>query len=205
MYLLLLPGPVQWVIERQEDAFPGMELQPVPAKVEGIMVLGSEGIPDSRTDILGQIGRAGVLPRLLWGRDLALAYPNLPLVLSSAGRPGGPSQASLYREFLLRVGWQEPERLVLLETPRTTREEAQTLRAAFPEWRAVVIVSHANHLPRVKRIFEKEGFEVHAVPATYTVLRHPAGEKLDWMPDLRHLHLWAGVVKEWIEGVMVNY
>ncbi|MGY6560092.1 MAG: YdcF family protein [Nitritalea sp.] len=198
LYLLLLPGPVRWLVEKQEDAFRGQEEVPLPPGVQGIIVLGAGGTPDPRTDILGQLGRAGVLPRLLRGRDLALQYPHLPLVLSSAGRPEGPSQARLYQDFLLRIGWEEPERLRLLETPRTTREEAQALRAAFPDWQAVVLISHAEHLPRAAKLFQREGFQVHAVPATYTVLRHPAGERLEWMPSLEALALWKGLLKEQI-------
>ncbi|KPF70098.1 hypothetical protein IP84_03255 [beta proteobacterium AAP99] len=66
-----------------------------------------------------------------------------------------------------------------------TRENALRTRSLKPEWRTVVIVTSAFHMPRSVRAFEAAGFTVIAAPTDYRA--EPIDSLYSWIPNQRAL------------------
>ena len=122
-------------------------------------------------------------------------------VLVSGGRPLGTrrSEAEVMRDALAEYGvatrWLEGESP---DTRRNAQMTAQTLRAAGlgrggPP--SVLLVTHAWHLPRATRAFERAGLAVIGAGTGYTAMT-PA--PLAWLPGARALRDAHFALREWL-------
>ena len=158
------------------------------------MVLGSGGTPDAALSPTQRLSH-GSLWRCTQGVELWKQIPEAKLVFSSAGRPGYISQAEIYAEAAR--SWGVPDSVIrVVTTPLNTQEEARDFVASFPEAKAVILVTSALHIPRAKKIFEKQGVEVIPAPSDFRVKRHPAGEGFGWVPSLKAMLMWKGYMHE---------
>ena len=182
LYLLAMPSSSSWLLERVEAALPdGPELRAAQA----IVVLGGDihygdgkAVPDS----LGPLS----LERVVYA---AQAYRRLKLpvavsggrVLGSDASVGGLMQAALEQDFGVPVTWNE-------DRSRTTQENADfTARLLRTEGIAtVVLVSHAWHLPRALRSFERAGLKPLPWPTPRSVVRLRRID--DFLPSIAALH-----------------
>lgn len=119
-------------------------------------------------------------------------------VLMSGGRPegGGLSEAEVMArifedEWGLRVRWRESGSN---DTGDNAREAARLLRAAGV--RRVVLVTHAYHLPRARRLFEQAGLAV--VPAATGYLSRQPLVPQDWLPQTEGMRWVRLALHEWI-------
>ena len=88
------------------------------------------------------------------------------LVLLGGAKGGGPTEADVRAEQARLHGI--PADAILTETrAHTTREEAVRVKALLHSRgaRTVLLVTNAGHFPRARPLFEREGFEVRAVPS----------------------------------------
>jgi uncharacterized SAM-binding protein YcdF (DUF218 family) len=139
---------------------------------------------------------AEALARLRYGALLA-RRSGLP-VLVSGGKPdgGGLSEAEAMarvfeREWGLRVRWRESGSG---DTADNARESARLLQAAGV--RRVVLVSHAYHLPRARRMFERAGLTVVPAATSYFSRRPLAPQ--DWLPQAEGMRWVRLALHEWI-------
>jgi uncharacterized SAM-binding protein YcdF (DUF218 family) len=128
----------------------------VPAEIgpaDAIVVLGAGASFDYLTE--------RSLRRAVHGIRLYQARLAPVLVLQgSRDDSEGATRAALARDLAV------PDKAVVLEGARTTREEAeQSWRRLSPEGRTrILLVTGAHHMWRARALFEREGFEVLAAP-----------------------------------------
>ncbi len=116
--------------------------------------------------------------RIVEGIRLYRALPESRMIFSGSGATRSASQAGVY-ERLARALGVDPERIDLEESPRTTFEEAQRVRARVGE-EPVVLVTSAIHMPRAVRIFEDAGISVIPSPTGHWALVRRSSVR-DWI------------------------
>ena len=100
--------------------------------------------------------------RILEGLRLYQAIPESRIIFSGY-RAAEPSSDASVNARLARALGVDPERIDLEESPRTTAEEAERVRARVGD-DPVVLVTTAIHMPRAVRIFEELGLTVVPSP-----------------------------------------
>lgn len=142
----------------------------------------------TRLRYAARVQRASGLPILVTGgRPLAAQRPEAELMAES-----------LREDFGVPVRWLEP-------ASRTTAENAELSAAILLPLgiRQIVVVSHASHLPRAVKDFERAGFTVLAAPTEFTppAISFSAIER--WTPQSealsnsrRALHEWLGLARD---------
>ncbi|RPA66611.1 YdcF family protein [Cyclobacteriaceae bacterium YHN15] len=192
MAFMLFPKPIQYLVEKEERRFPIWESHQTYAPY--ILVLGAGGTPEPSLSPMLRIS-GSPYHRVMQGIRIWHQVPEALLVFSSAGRPGYPSQAEMYAEVARE--WGVPDSVIrIVPKPLNTQEEARDFVAAFPEAKSVILVTSALHIPRAKKIFEKQGLEVIPAPSDFRVKRHPAGEGFGWVPSMEAMMLWQGYLHE---------
>lgn len=195
---MLFPKPIKYLVSQEERKFPPWESNKRSAPY--ILVLGAGGTPEPGLSPMQRIS-GSPYHRVMQGIRVWQQVPEAFLVFSSAGRPGYPSQAEMYAEVARE--WGVPDTVIrIVPTPKTTQEEARDFVKAFPEAKSLILVTSALHIPRAKKIFEKQGLEVIPAPSDYRVKHHPDGERFAWIPSLEAMMMWQGYVKEKV-GVLL--
>jgi uncharacterized SAM-binding protein YcdF (DUF218 family) len=108
----------------------------------------------------------GALSRVAEAVRLSRLLPHAKVVTSGNHRPH-LSHARVLAEAAISLG-VDPNRIVLLETPRDTEDEITEIAARFPNQR-VAIVTSAYHLPRTLSLCAKLGVEAHPCPGEYLI------------------------------------
>lgn len=193
--LSLLPIP-DIVVGSLEQRFPRPD--PLPEKVDGIILLGGAQIP-RMTEEYGTPAlnaAAGTVTTFIW---LGRRYPEAKLIFT--GGSGDPTrqdltEAKTLRLFLTQQGF-DANRVLYEEQSRNTYENAALSKPlANPQpgetW---ILVTQALHVPRSVGAFRTVGWEVTPYSEVYRFGRHihfgaPA--------NIRHaLDLFSSGVREW--------
>ena len=134
------------------------EERAVLARADAIVVLGAGMTPD------GLLGPAS-LERLVSGIVLLRRGLAPRLVLLGPGHREGPTEAEA-RAALARDLGVPADALVTEARGLTTREEAALVASRMREMggRRVLLVTGIDHMPRARRLFEREGLEVIPAP-----------------------------------------
>lgn len=146
-------------------------IAPPAGSVDGIIILG--GFEEAR---IGKVRRALAVneaaERLTEAVSLARRFPQAKVVFTggtgSVMMGAGDTAGSEIRDFLVDAG-VAPERILLEEASRNTRENATLTKALVmprpgSRW---LLVTSAYHMPRSISIFRRAGFDVMAWPADY--------------------------------------
>ena len=205
LIVLMLPVDM-WLLRPLEERFPA---SPLPAKVEGVVVLGgglSAWITADRG--LPVLNRDG--GRLLAFATLSRRYPDALLVFAGGPperRRGGLGEADATRIVLEGLG-VEPGRVLYDNQSRTTWQNAENaLALARPApGQTWILVTSASHMPRAMGAFRGAGWPpMLAWPAAYRTTRTgwsipllPVGDKLAAL-DIA-AHEWVGLVSYWLRG-----
>ena len=104
--------------------------------------------------------------RLMEGIRLLRVLPEARLVTSGRGAPGQPSHAAVLAEAAASLG-VERRRLVVLDSPRDTEEEARELAKLVGSERFALVTS-AWHLPRATALMRKAGLAPLPCPADFS-------------------------------------
>ncbi len=180
-----------------EYAAQPLRLEPQVKRAEAIVVLGGgayqDGTPSVPSLVRAIYGfslfRAGYAPRILLAGGRATVYSGF--------------EALAMKKLLEDIG-AAPK---LLETEsRSTRtysnarESAQILQAQGVTH--ILLVTHANHMLRAKRTFEKAGFTVYSAPIPWDRLpEKPTGPSLRRITLLYEvLYEYGGLVLYWWRG-----
>ena len=127
--------------------------------------------------------RAGKAPWILLsgGVDLSLALE---------------SEAKSMAGFIEDLGVSSSA-LILEEESRTTNENASFSAALLREkhMKHILLVTSALHMERAKRLFDKQGLQVEAIPTDYEATVRPVG-LLAYLPDAEALGNSARSMKE---------
>ncbi|MEB3172339.1 MAG: YdcF family protein [Cyanobacteriota bacterium] len=183
-------------------------------KADAIVVLGGglrPSLPPRRTVEVNEGG-----DRLLTGLRLQ-RQGKAPLLVFTGGKvkltAGDPSSSEAASAAALAAALGlPPERMLLLEQPRNTAEEARALGqlAAERRWRSVLLVTSATHLPRAVATFKRLS-RVNVVPVACD-FQLPARDQRgrltaaslleELLPDAEELHLSTVALKEHL-GLLV--
>jgi len=184
-------------------------LLPLEQRYPPLVLTALEGVPVDAVVVLGGGHRsiapefggsddvtARTLERLRYGAWLAKTL-NRPLLVSG-GRPDGQARSEaeamalvLRRDFGVGVRWLETD-------SRNTRENAGKSADLLRQEgvRRVILVTHAWHMPRAVRAFERAGFDVVPAPTAY-LTTHPL-TPLDFLPRARGMEWSSLALHEWI-------
>lgn len=169
-----------------------LSVEPALSGAQAIVVLGAgryEDAPEYGGDTASALG----LERLRYAAWLA-KRTRLP-VLVTGGAPEGGSPEAHYMKAILEEEFGVPVRWVE-DRSRNTRENAahsaRLLRAAGVH--RILLVTHAWHMPRARRVFEEAGLEV--IPAGTRFSRARPLRLTDWVPDATALRQSAYALHE---------
>ncbi|MBW7982408.1 envelope biogenesis factor ElyC [Enterobacillus tribolii] len=104
------------------------------------------------------------LPRVTEGIRQLRLHPGAKIIFT-----GGVAQTSNISSARVAANVAEslgvsPDEIILLDTPKDTREEAQGI-AGIVGHQPLILVTSANHLPRAVRFFEEQGLTPIPAPA----------------------------------------
>lgn len=201
----------QWLILPMERRFP--ELAELPAKVDGIVVLGG-GV-----DVEPSIGRDHLelndaAERVTVSAEIARQRPDAKLIYSGfKGRLVDVSdEMPDIARFYARNG-VEPTRVLIEDQSRNTYENALLSKgladpAPGDVW---LLVTSASHMPRALGVFRKIGWPVVAMPVDFrrpvrleprsylSIIAQP--HVSDRLGELDHaVKTWVGLVAYWLMG-----
>lgn len=205
LYVLATPVGSDW-LSRPLEA----RVQPIkdlsqlqPAGYGAIVVLGGGRTPLAPEFAGVDVASPSVLVRLRYAARLQ-RVSGLPILVTggmplSGQRPEAELMAdSLREDFGVPVRWLEL-------ASKTTTENAELTAAMLQPLgiRQIVLVSHASHLPRAVKDFERAGFTVLAAPTQFTIEASGYSPIERWTPQheslansRRSLHEWLGLARD---------
>ena len=155
-------------------------------RVAAVVVLGGGWWPEPAWPISSQLSEASAV-RLFEGVRLLRALPEARLVVTGADRRGElPPVAQGYAEAALDLG-VPAGRILVLDTPVDTGQEAYAVRAALGAGRRLVLVTSASHMPRAMRHFQQAGLDPIPAPTQHWAGRSRSMRMGDWIPSASNL------------------
>ena len=205
MYLLATPMGSAWIARPLEARVqPLTDLTQLKAAGYGAIIVLGGGRTPRASEFAGQaVSSPAVLVRLRYAAR-AQRQSGLPILVTggmplSTQRPEAELMAeSLREDFGVPVRWLE-------SASRTTAENAELSAAILLPLgiRQIVLVSHASHLPRAVKDFERTGFTVLAAPMEFTPATGNYSFIERWTPQSdslsnsrRALHEWLGLARD---------
>lgn len=150
-----------------EARYPPVLLLNEQTSISAVVVLGGGWRAHAPWSAVSKLNEGSAL-RLMEGIRLWRQQPDLPLVVTGAGRDEAIPIAVGYAEAAISLG-VPTNRLLVLEWPTDTGQEAKAVRAALGNGAIVVLVTSASHLPRAMRHFQQVGLVPIAAPTHYLV------------------------------------
>lgn len=196
---LSLPVTAQYLMRQLETA-PVLDANSLPADgAQAIVILGAGRYavaPEYQGDTVSRLA----LERLRYGARLH-RRTGLPIIVSG----GDPSELGATPEaVLMQKALAEDFQITAVETEtqsRTSGENARFTKALLDAKgiHTIYLVSHAWHMPRALRSFEKAGIKVLPAPMGFTSIVAPdTPEILRWLPNAQALGTTAMALHEMI-------
>lgn len=201
LFLFLLSSTTylpQFLATRMENKY--LPFNPVSIKGKQdkiyIHVLGSGYSLDKRLPATTQLATAAK-GRLMEAMRLYNQLNNPILVCSGSALFEPETQAVIVKKAAILLG-ADSSRILTLDTPTTTQEEAEALAHAIGTNSSIIIVTDALHMPRACKFFAEEGFKPFASPTNYNVPRSENNLGLKWWPALGNMQLMDMVLHEYL-------
>ena len=154
--------------------------------VSAVVVLGAGWRSEWQAPASIRLGETSAL-RLLEGLRLIEALPEARLLVSGASRNRDRLPVALgYAEAAQALG-VDPSRIVVLDTPVDTAQEAYAVRNALGEGERFLLVTSAAHMRRAVRHFERAGLDPIPAPTHFTTGTRPVYTLSYWLPSARNL------------------
>lgn len=150
-----------------ETRYPPLRTEQTP-QVAYIVVLGSHYAPREALPVTAALGSEG-LARIVEGVRLARVFPEARLVVSG-GAVGGYQPSALGYAALARELGLDGNRMVVIDSPRDTAEEAAAVVKLLGATQFVLVTS-ASHMPRAMQLMSAAGARALAAPTAQRV--HP--------------------------------
>lgn len=125
---------------------------------------------------------------------------NSVLVCSADGPPGEETQAMIARAAAIEMG-ADSSRIITLNTPGTTKEEAEDLAKAVGTKATVIVVTDAIHIPRAMKFFKEVGFSPIAAPTNFKALNGSVGVPFKWWPSEENIYISNRVLHEYFASL----
>ena len=137
------------------------------------------------------------LGRLVEGVRIAQDLLNSVLVTSGYSSKNKESQASVARRAAIELG-MDPERIELLETPSTTREEVLAFKEKFGLQVVPIIATDAAHMPRAMAMYQAAGYTPLAAPTNYRIKNKAENYQGFALPNVHSIRL----MDTWLHEVL---
>jgi len=193
-----LPG---YLINKMENHYPPFVESGYAVGNDTVYVhaLGGGYTADKRLQANGQLS-ASSLGRLTEAIRVARLYDKSVLVLSGPIASGEESLASVERRAALQLGF-DPERIIVLETPVTTQQEAKAFASSIGKEVDLILVTDAVHMKRAMRFFENEHLHPIAAPTNYLIKIDNNPISLKWMPSVENMLMMDRIFREWLGSI----
>jgi uncharacterized SAM-binding protein YcdF (DUF218 family) len=180
----------------------------IPTSADAIVVLSGDVF---QPDVMRPEAEPGpsTLYRCLHAADL-YRTKRLPMILTGATSDpdsGEVGCAPVMRELLIKLG-VDPSDVIVENNSFSTYENAIACRKIIEEknFRQVVLVTDASHMPRAVRCFRAQGIDVVASGCQYRS-SHLVAQLPAALPGIdaakmvqRSCHEWGGIVWYWLRG-----
>lgn len=154
--------------------------------VTAVVVLGGGWQPNPERPITSQLNHSSAI-RLFEGLRLLRALPQARLIVSGGSRSADrPPVAQGYAQAARELG-VPAERILRLDTPLDTAQEADAVRAALGTGQRFVLVTSAAHMPRAMRHFQRVGFDPIPAPTEHLTGRSHRDRLTSWLPSSGNL------------------
>ena len=171
-----------------------------PAGLSGIsavVVLGAGWRSEWQAPASIRLNESSAL-RLLEGLRLVEALPEARLLVSGASRNRDRLPVAVgYAEAAQAMG-MDPSRIVVLDTPVDTAQEAYAVREALGESERFLLVTSAAHMRRAVRHFERVGLDQIPAPTHFTTGTRPVYTLSYWLPSAGNLGKTERAIHEYL-------
>ena len=134
-----------------------------------------------------QLRRQGLRPRLIFTGGWWPTQPQLP------------TEGDVLLQRALALGLPAAD-LSSTAKVRNTAEEAQVVAAQLPPGSSVLLVTSAFHMPRARRLFERQGLRVLPFPVDFQAsgawAGNPLADPLNWLPAAKGLDSSSRALRE---------
>lgn len=180
-----------------ERQYSGYRQEATGVAVDLVMVLGHGHSTQPEQPITSRLSRTA-LTRLAEGIRIYRMHPGARLVLSGYSGATAISQARMMARAAQSLG-VDPGDMILLETPRNTREEARQA-ATITGRKTLVVVTSASHMPRAMVEFRQQGLDPIAAPTDFLSSDDPR-RLWNYTPQARYLEqtelFWRETLGQW--------
>ncbi|MCC5863277.1 MAG: YdcF family protein [Gammaproteobacteria bacterium] len=190
-----------------EHAHPPIESIENPDAFMLVVVLGGGWAPHAPWPATARLNDSST-SRLLEGLRLVQQLPESRLLVSGASRrPDEVPIAHGYASVAQALG-VSGDRLIVLDRPTDTAQEAYAVRELLERWAAeagdsrpiqdqqFLLVTSASHMPRAMRHFERAGLAPVAAPMHFLSGRLPPRRLAYWVPSAENLRKTERAVYE---------
>lgn len=194
-----VPGYLADRLERKYNVFTGINGGIADSASTIILVLGSGYTLDPRLPANSQLGNTA-LARLVEGIRVHRMIPNSFIVSSGYAPDGKETQAQVTKRAAILLGI-DADKVVTLDKPKTTQEEATELGKFFATSSKLVIVTDAIHMPRAMQIFTKAGYKPTPAPTNYKITVDAYTGSVKFLPSFGNVGLMNYVIHEWLGSI----
>lgn len=198
LYVMSIPWTAWWLNARLESLEP-VDNAALAERVDAIVILGG-GVYRQAPEYGHDTVSARALPRIRYGAYLH-RQSGLPVLVTGGNvLRDGPSEAEMMAG-ILRKEWQVPVEWVE-DQSRNTAENAALSAAllATAGIERVALVTHARHMPRALRVFERTGLVVVPAPVEFGS-REPPALSVRFVPTASTLHYTEEALHEFIGAI----
>ncbi|AHE97879.1 hypothetical protein THITH_06010 [Thioalkalivibrio paradoxus ARh 1] len=165
--------------------------------VTAVVVLGAGWVSDLDVPASIRLSTSASV-RLMEGLRLLEALPDARLLVSGASRDAERLPVALgYAQAAQALGI-DPARIVALDTPVDTAQEAYAVRAVLADGERFFLVTSASHMRRAVRHFERAGLTPIPAPTGFKTGGGRVRTLAYWVPSADNLRKTERVVHEYL-------
>ena len=180
-----------------EQTYAPVQDPPAHGDVTTVVVLGAAWSTDLRAPASIRLNDSAS-ERLLEGLRLLAAMPQARLVVSGGTRqPDQLPMALGYAEAAQALDI-DPARIVVLDTPTDTAEEAYAVREVLAEGQRFFLVTSASHMRRSVRHFQRAGLDPIPAPTRFKTGRESANTLRYWLASSTELRKTERAIYEYL-------
>ena len=185
-----LLGPLEWAHAPVQDPTTYVD-------VSAVVVLGAGWSPEMEAPASIRLNESST-HRLLEGLRLLEALPEARLVVSGGSRDEDRMPTAVGYEEAARALGVDAARIVVLDTPVDTAQEAYAVREVLGEGERFLLVTSASHMQRAVRHFQRAGLEPIPAPTRFKTGREPAARLSYWVPSAGELRKTERAMYEYL-------
>ncbi len=169
-------------------------------KVDYIVVLGNGVASDETVPKNSHLSSSGAA-RILEGIRIAQSQPHSMLIVSGYKGNNTISCAQAYADMAISFG-VDVSRIIKLETPRDTEEEAIAVKNIIAD-QSMALVTSASHMPRAFNFFKQQHLNATPAPTFYLAKKTQSSnlrfESSGLLKSERAIYEYIGLLWQWFK------